>query len=680
MRFNVGSTCLAKWVALGALIMAGCTTTDSQPSETTPDNTEAVPFPAGPPANFYATAMQRHKPLGSIVGNPGAPLPRRTENRSNQFRELIQYAADQDSYALLIWHKGAIVLEHYFAPYPNDTQAESASMHKTVLALAIAAAMTDGDISSEHDRVGDYIEAWRDDPRGDIKIIQLLNMASGTEPLSQQGGIESDAYRFWMKGDEARETTLSRPLRDEPGTVFIYQEVVSQMLLMVLESATKTPYEQYVSERLWQRIGADDAYVWRNEPDGFPRAGTAFLAQAKDWLRVGLLIKNRGDVAGQPLVAPEIIDRATTASDTNPNYAWQMWRGAEYQQRRYYNADRTGASFAASAPYTVDDFTFLDGFGGQRVYVSQSEDLVIVRTGAMQVQWDDAMLPNLAMEALRNQAIKRTDLTMAYDDNYTTRARVYSPTDGCQQCAVVFFSHGAGLSHEGYVPLIRAWVDAGYVVVAPLHVDSKSHPRRDDYTGLDWVRTRITDYEMLANAVTSKQLSIDGVTLSGGLIAAGHSFGALTAQIAGGATLETSVGVTLSESAPQPLGVIALSPPGPIDNYINQNGWRQLNRPSLTVTGTTDVVEPFAPEWSLHKAAYEVAPQGQAYLLVFNDMDHYFNGAFARPTVNVFSTHKSVHWLNRQLIEFSNHLNDGTLPTPEQWANQSNELVIAESR
>ena len=47
---------------------------------------------------------------------------------------------------------------------------------------------------------------------------------------------------------------------------------------------------------------------------------------------------------------------------------------------------------------------YFDGFGGQRVYVSNSADLVIVRTGDTRLDWDDSVLPNMILDILeRNQ-------------------------------------------------------------------------------------------------------------------------------------------------------------------------------------------------------------------------------------------------------------------------------------
>ena len=42
------------------------------------------------------------------------------------------------------------------------------------------------------------------------------------------------------------------------------------------------------------------------------------------------------------------------------------------------------------SPYLI----YLDGFGGQRVYIVPSKKLVIVRTGDIQMEWDDSFLVN----------------------------------------------------------------------------------------------------------------------------------------------------------------------------------------------------------------------------------------------------------------------------------------------
>ena len=86
-----------------------------------------------------------------------------------------------------------------------------------------------------------------------------------------------------------------------------------------------------------------------------------------------------------------------------PNYGWQVWIANPYQPMRYYNPSNPGLGFPSRQRFLADDMVFLDGVGGQRVYVSRAYDLVIVRLGAAQPDWDDAALPNAVIAALASR-------------------------------------------------------------------------------------------------------------------------------------------------------------------------------------------------------------------------------------------------------------------------------------
>jgi hypothetical protein len=55
----------------------------------------------------------------------------------------------------------------------------------------------------------------------------------------------------------------------------------------------------------------------------------------------------------------------------------------------------------AAEPWLDPDIFFFDGFGGQRVYVSRAENLVIMRQGKPRPDWDDSALPNSVIKVLR---------------------------------------------------------------------------------------------------------------------------------------------------------------------------------------------------------------------------------------------------------------------------------------
>lgn len=357
------------------------------------------------PAFTNADAMNTYKTLGLVKGAP-APLPSVTASTITDpeavFIDAIAYARETESYALLIWHDGALVLEHYFPGYGAEVRAEPASMHKSVLGLVTAKALEEGHIASPDTPIGTYIPEWRADPRGDITVRQLLTMSSGLAPLSYVGGDDAPARQFMAGELDARETLLNLKPEEADAPHFHYINTVSQLLLMVVESATETPYAQYLSEKIWQPIGADDAYVYNFEEDGFPRGYASLLARPLDWLRLGLLVKDDGRFAGSPVIDAELVRKLKSASQYNADYGWQIWRGKTWNEQRFYNDEGTGFSVTHSAPFAVNDLVYFDGFGGQRVYTSQSEDLVIVRLGNTSTVWDDAQLPNSVIAALES--------------------------------------------------------------------------------------------------------------------------------------------------------------------------------------------------------------------------------------------------------------------------------------
>ena len=380
------------------LMLSACANTTAIESETDSSNQKATAAFA-PPAN--SAAMQTAKPLGLVSGRPISLNEAFSE--PNRFADAIEYAENLSSYSLLIWHKGALRLEKYFNGFDAELRPETASMHKSVLGLLIIAAIEDGFIESVDTRIGNYIESWNESPEGDITVRQLLTMSSGLNSLSREGGFDSQAIKFFSGRVDARATILGLRLQTQAGANFSYANTNSQLLALVLESATGKAYKDYLSERLWKPIGADDASVWYYEENGFPRTFSSLLARSRDWLKVGLLIKDGGAYQGQQIIAPELMKAMTSPSANNPNYGWQIWLANVYQNKRYYNDLKLGIGVPVSEPFNADDMVYFDGFGGQRVYISKSQDLVIVRTGDTRMDWDDSALPNMVIESLKNQ-------------------------------------------------------------------------------------------------------------------------------------------------------------------------------------------------------------------------------------------------------------------------------------
>ena len=77
--------------------------------------------------------------------------------------------------------------------------------------------------------------------------------------------------------------------------------------------------------------------------------------------------------------------------------------------------------------------------------------------------------------------------------------------------------------------------------------------------------------------------------------------------------------------------------------------------------------------------AYEAAPQGLGYALVFAGMNHYFNGAFGRPSEDgARESADALARMTRETGDFMRGALGGTLPVARAWAQRSD--AVAEAR
>jgi predicted dienelactone hydrolase len=212
---------------------------------------------------------------------------------------------------------------------------------------------------------------------------------------------------------------------------------------------------------------------------------------------------------------------------------------------------------------------------------------------------------------------------------------------------VIVFSHGAGGSGQNYFQLTEFWASHGYVVIQPTHDDSialrrekgdsiPSSPRelideyRFDYDG--WRnRTRdisfvIDSFGELQRLVPSLKLRMDTKRIGMG----GHSYGAFTTQMIGGALIDIP-GRRKQESFrdDRPRALMLLSGQGKNQNGLTESSWTKMDRPMMSMTGTYDngAMNQVA-EW--RKDPFTYSPPGDKYHVFIDNAFHMsFTGVLA---------------------------------------------------
>jgi predicted dienelactone hydrolase len=191
---------------------------------------------------------------------------------------------------------------------------------------------------------------------------------------------------------------------------------------------------------------------------------------------------------------------------------------------------------------------------------------------------------------------------------------------------VVVFSHGAWASRGHYQPLTQFWASHGYVTIQPSHSDSRDLGGSPDRRAFrDWP-SRPADVSFILDslaALVELAPQLAGKLDPQHIGVAGHSFGANTAQIVGGA-------VPYVQGQPQPMAdpradaIVLLSPQG-LGAQLTESSWDSMTSPTLHMTGSRDPGRNLQdPGWRLHP--FEYSPPGHKYLVWVEGMDHGYGG------------------------------------------------------
>jgi CubicO group peptidase (beta-lactamase class C family) len=319
-----------------------------------------------------------------VVGDNSPPAPRvaaETEQLDPAALEAAaRYAGEHRSLALIVSSHEHIVFERYWQGTGFDTPVDAQSFTRLLAALAAGAAVSHRLIGWPDEPVGALIGEWSQDARGAITVRNLLQMSSGLAPIGA-GRPPSDLTT----------ALLHTPLAGTPGVTRLEQATDPQLLALVIERATRQRYASYLSQALWRRIGAADAWLWLDHPGGSAHADCCMLARQGDWIRIGQLLLRDGNYRGDEVIRPGWVTLMRTPAQSDPQY------GA-YVRVRWQPA-------AGQEPLAARDVFAVEGAGGNRLWLVPSLQIAILCTGTpagRDAAWDDSRLPNLVIRAARD--------------------------------------------------------------------------------------------------------------------------------------------------------------------------------------------------------------------------------------------------------------------------------------
>lgn len=294
--------------------------------------------------------------------------------------EAARYSDRQGGRALLIWQDGRILLETYRHGGAPDRREHLLSITKSITALGLFAALGSTPLDTPAAR---FLPEWQGRPgKESITIRQLLQQTSGLAPGYQT--------LYGRRLTDKPAAALRLPLLTPPGQTFGYGPASWEILEVVLSRKLRTPPRPWLEKNL-PGLDGQPAPFWRTDRQGHPYFSAGLHLSARELLTVGHLVRRRGWHGFRRVFPGSLMKQAETGSEANAMYGLGFWlnRNATRPgliERDIEEALAAGLSrreWARSGLSTLapPDLVVMAGSHGQRVYISRSQNLVIVRLG-----------------------------------------------------------------------------------------------------------------------------------------------------------------------------------------------------------------------------------------------------------------------------------------------------------
>lgn len=234
----------------------------------------------------------------------------------------------------LVLKDGALVTERYDMGNVPGSRWVSFSVAKSITSALVGAALHEGLLGSLDRPCESFLPALRGSGFAGSTVRHLLRMTSGVRWNEDYVSATSDIALFGQAAMQRRagavlEFLATRPREAAAGTRFNYSTADAFVLGAIVSAAAGMSLSDYLSTRIWSRLGADaDAYWMVEAPDGQELAGGTLCATLRDYGRFGQFVLQDGVVGGQrvlPVGWRDLAGRPDTAVTAAPGYGYQWW-------------------------------------------------------------------------------------------------------------------------------------------------------------------------------------------------------------------------------------------------------------------------------------------------------------------------------------------------------------------
>jgi CubicO group peptidase (beta-lactamase class C family) len=287
-----------------------------------------------------------------------------TEKLSDTLNNLLEA---NKTVAFLVIKSDSVRFEKYWEGYGSQSLSNSFSMAKSIVGLLIGIALQEHKIKSLDQPVADFIPEFKQEPKNNITIRNLLMMSSGLDWHEGYTSLTSQVTEAYYGTNLYRQVSRLA-FSEPPGKYWEYKSCDTELLGILLEKATGMKLAAYASEKLWKPVGAENSAQWSlDHKDGMEKAYCCFYSNARDFARFGKLVLNNGNWNGRQIVDSAYVQLCITPNNLPDketgqpvhHYGYQWWITESNGHKVFY----------------------MRGILGQYVLVVPDLQLIIVRLG-----------------------------------------------------------------------------------------------------------------------------------------------------------------------------------------------------------------------------------------------------------------------------------------------------------
>ena len=291
-------------------------------------------------------------------------------NSVKQSENLKKLNEERKTKSFLVIKNDSIVFEKYFDDHKSSSLSNSFSVAKSIVTSMMFKAIMEGKIKGLDQPLSDYFEEYKEGLASELTVGDLASMSSGMkwkEKYYSVINITSESYF----SDDLRSVILGQEIVDKPGQRFRYSSGDTQLLAMVIEKATGTTLTNYLSEKFWKPMGAENSALWQidSKKSGMEKAYCCIASTARDFARFGKLYINKGKWNDEIILDPSYIDLSINpVFEDSPYYGYGWWL-YNYEGKKVFT---------------------MNGHRGQFVISFPDENIIIVRQGDYNDKGDDS--------------------------------------------------------------------------------------------------------------------------------------------------------------------------------------------------------------------------------------------------------------------------------------------------